>query len=58
MTYGHGREFWRAYGLVLAWPLMVYNIFTDAPVWGWIILGALQTLVFIPGLIYFFGKGA
>ena len=58
VDYGHGREFWRAYGLVLAWPLMVYNIFTDAPVWGWVILGSLQTLVFIPGLIYFFGKGA
>jgi thioredoxin reductase/ferredoxin len=58
VDYGHGREFWRAYGLVLAWPLMVYNIFTDAPVWGWILLGSLQTLVIIPALIYFFGKGA
>ena len=58
VDYGHGREFWRAYGLVLAWPLMIYNIFTDAPIWGWIILGSLQTLVLIPALIYFFGKGA
>ncbi len=58
VDYGHGREFWRAYGLILAWPLMVYNIFTDAPLWGWIILGSLQTLVFIPTLIYFFGKGS
>ncbi len=58
VEYGHGREYWRAYGFVLAWPLMVYNIFTDAPLWGWIVLGSLQTLVAIPALIYFFGKGA
>ena len=58
VDYGHGREFWRAYGLVLAWPLMVYNIFTDAPIWGWIILGSIQTFVVIPVLIYFWGKGA
>jgi thioredoxin reductase/ferredoxin len=58
VDYGHGREFWRAYGLVLAWPLMVYNIFTDAPLWGWILLGSIQTLVIVPGLIYFWGKGA
>ncbi|MFQ5599748.1 MAG: NAD(P)-binding domain-containing protein [Candidatus Krumholzibacteriia bacterium] len=58
VTYGHGREFWRAYGLILAWPLMVYNIFTDAPIWGWIILGSIQTFVIIPALIRFWGKGA
>jgi thioredoxin reductase/ferredoxin len=58
VDYGHGREFWRAYGLVLAWPLMVYNFFTDAPLWGWLVLGGLQTFVAIPALVYFFGKGA
>ena len=21
VTYGHGREYWRAYGFILAWPL-------------------------------------
>ncbi|HEY6867491.1 MAG TPA: NAD(P)-binding domain-containing protein, partial [Candidatus Eisenbacteria bacterium] len=41
--YGHGREFWRAYGLILAWPLDVYNIFTHRPLWAWIAIGFLQT---------------
>ena len=57
VDYGHGREFWRAYGLILAWPLNVYNIFTHEPLWGWIAIGAAQTLVLIPLGIYFFGKG-
>ncbi len=57
VNYGHGREFWRAYGLILAWPLDVYNIFTHDPLWWWIAIGALQTLVLIPLGIYFFGKG-
>jgi len=57
VSYGHGREFWRAYGLILAWPLNVYNIFTHDPLWWWIAIGALQTLVLIPVGIYFFGKG-
>ncbi len=57
VTYGHGREFWRAYGLILAWPLNVYNIFTHDPLWWWIGIGVLQTFVLIPLGIYFFGKG-
>ena len=58
MNYGHGREFWRAYGLILAWPLNVYNVFTEAPLWGWLAICFVQTFVLIPALIYFFGKGA
>ncbi len=57
-NYGHGREFWRAYGLILAWPLNVYNIFTHEPLWWWIGIGFVQTCVLIPLAIYFFGKGA
>jgi NosR/NirI family nitrous oxide reductase transcriptional regulator len=57
-TYGHGREFWRAYGLILAWPLNVYNIFTPEPLWAWIGIGILQTLIVIPLLVWRFGKGA
>jgi NosR/NirI family transcriptional regulator, nitrous oxide reductase regulator len=56
-NYGHGREFWRAYGLILAWPLNVYNIFTHEPLGWWIAIGAVQTLVLIPLGIYYFGKG-
>lgn len=58
VTYGHGREFWRAYGLILAWPLNIYNIITDHPLMWWILIGVVQTLVLIPLLIYFWGKGA
>ena len=56
--YGHGREFWRAYGLILAWPLNVYNIFTHEPLWAWIAIGFIQTCVLIPLAVWFFGKGA
>jgi len=58
VSYGHGREYWRAYGLVLAWPLNVYNWFTTKPLWGWLSLGFAQTFVLIPALVYFWGKGA
>ncbi len=58
VSYGHGREFWRAYGLILAWPLNVYNVFTDAPLWGWLAIAFAQTFVLIPAMIYFWGKGS
>ena len=57
VTYGHGREYWRAYGLILAWPLNVYNVFTHDPLWAWIAIGFVQTFVLIPLGIYYFGKG-
>ena len=58
---GHGgdpNQFWRAFGFILAWPLFVYNIFTEAPIWGWIILGGIQTFVIIPLIVWRWGKGA
>jgi ferredoxin len=55
---GHGREYWRAYGFVLAWPLMVWNWFTDEPLGWWLGLGFLQTFVLIPAIVYRWGKGA
>jgi NosR/NirI family nitrous oxide reductase transcriptional regulator len=57
VDYGHGREFWRAYGFILAWPLMIYNVFTDQPLFWWLAIAVVQTLVLIPLGIYFFGKG-
>lgn len=56
--WGHPRAYWHAYGFILAWPLNVYNVFTDNPIWGWIVISALQTFVIIPLLIYKWGKGA
>jgi NosR/NirI family transcriptional regulator, nitrous oxide reductase regulator len=55
--YGHGREYWRAFGFILAWPLFIWNVFTEQPMWGWLVVSVVQTFVIIPGLIYFFGKG-
>ncbi len=57
-TFFPGQTWWRAYGLILAWPLSVYNWFTNEPIYGWLILGVLQTFVLIPGMIFFWGKGA
>ncbi len=57
VDYGHGREYWRAYGLILAWPLFVYNLFTDNPLWAWLGISLVQTFVLLPTLIYFYGKG-
>ncbi|MCA8943741.1 MAG: NAD(P)-binding domain-containing protein [Planctomycetes bacterium] len=54
----HPRAYWRSYGFVLAWPLMVYNIFTPSPIWPWIVLGSVQTFVLIPLLVRKWGKGA
>jgi NosR/NirI family transcriptional regulator, nitrous oxide reductase regulator len=55
---GHPRAYWRAYGLILAWPLMVYNVFTDAPILWWLVISFFQTFVIIPLLIWRWGKGA
>lgn len=55
---GHGREYWRAFGLVLAWPLFVWNLFTDQPLWAWVAIGCVQTFVIVPLLVWRWGKGA
>jgi thioredoxin reductase/polyferredoxin len=57
VDYGHGREYWRAYGFVLAWPLNVYNIFTHEPLWAWIAIGAVQLGILLPLGVWAFGKG-
>lgn len=51
-------SYWRSFGFILAWPLFVYNFFTDAPLWGWLILGFIQTFVIIPWIIRYWGKGS
>ena len=56
--WGHPRAYWHAYGLILAWPLNVYNVFTPNPMTGWLIISAVQTFIIIPALIYRYGKGA
>jgi len=56
--WGHPRAYWHAYGLILAWPLNVYNVFTPTPMMGWLVISFVQTFVLIPALVYKYGKGA
>ena len=56
--WGHPRAYWRAYGFILAWPLMVYNVFTPHPMWLWLGISFVQTFVVIPLIIFRWGKGA
>ncbi len=58
---GPGSEptaYWRSFGFILAWPLFIWNIFTAQPIWGWLILGFIQTFVIIPLIVWRWGKGA
>lgn len=57
-TFFPNGSYWRSYGFIFAWPLSVYNWFTSAPIWGWIILGFIQTFVIIPLIVIRWGKGA
>ncbi len=52
-----GREYWRAFGFVLAWPLFLWNVFTERPMALWLGIGVLQTFVLIPLAIRRWGKG-
>jgi len=58
VNYGSGREYWRAFGLILAWPLFIWNLFTEQPLWGWLAISMIQTFVIIPLIIWRWGKGA
>ena len=55
---GHERAYWRSYGFILAFPLNVYNVFTDHPLWLWLAISFVQTFVIIPLIIFRWGKGA
>ena len=56
--YGHGREYWRAFGFILAWPLFIWNVFSPKPLSWWLAIAFLQTFVLIPLIIRRWGKGA
>jgi thioredoxin reductase/ferredoxin len=58
VKYGHGREYWRTSGLILAWPLFIWNVFTGQPLWWWLAISFVQTFVVIPLMIYRWGKGS
>ncbi len=54
---GDSREYWRAFGLILAWPLFFWNIFTDQPLIVWCVISVIQTFVLLPWAIHRWGKG-
>ncbi len=51
-------QYWKAYGFILAWPLMAWNVFTNEPNAWWLTISAMQTFVIIPLLVWRWGKGA
>ena len=53
-----GDSWWRAYGFILAWPLMMWNVCTEQPYAWWLAISAVQTLVIIPLIVWRWGKGA
>ncbi|HLN92601.1 MAG TPA: NAD(P)-binding domain-containing protein, partial [Thermoanaerobaculia bacterium] len=55
---GHGREYWRAFGFILAWPLFIWNVFSPKPLAWWLVIAFAQTFVLIPLIIRRWGKGA
>ncbi len=52
------REYWRAFGFILAWPLFIWNLFSEQPLWGWLVLSLVQTFGIIPLIVWRWGKGA
>jgi thioredoxin reductase/ferredoxin len=53
-----GREYWRAFGFILAWPLFIWNVFSAKPMALWLAIAFVQTFVIIPAIVYRWGKGA
>ena len=54
----NGRAYYHAFGFILAWPLFVWNVFTEQPMWLWLGISFVQTFVIIPLMVYRWGKGA
>ena len=55
---GHERAYWRSIGFLLAWPLLIYNVFTEQPNYTWLGISFVQTFVLIPLIVWRWGKGA
>jgi thioredoxin reductase/ferredoxin len=54
---GHERAYWRAYGLLVPFPLNVANLFMDRPMWLWICISAVQLSAIVPLMVRRWGKG-
>jgi thioredoxin reductase/ferredoxin len=53
-----GGSYWRSYGFILAWPLFISNLYNSSVTTFWLVFGFIQTFVFIPYIVYRWGKGA
>ncbi|GAB4288974.1 MAG: hypothetical protein Kow0098_06620 [Ignavibacteriaceae bacterium] len=53
-----GESYWRSYGFILAWPLFLSNMYSSSPTTFWVVFSFIQTFVFIPYIVYRWGKGA
>ncbi|NNL22304.1 MAG: NAD(P)-binding domain-containing protein [Ignavibacteriaceae bacterium] len=53
-----GESYWRSYGFILAWPLNFSNLYNSNITTFWLLFSLLQTFLFIPLIIYKWGKGA
>ncbi|AFH49682.1 Thioredoxin reductase [Ignavibacterium album JCM 16511] len=53
-----GESYWRSYGFILAWPLFLSNMYSSSPTAFWVVFSFIQTFVFIPYIVYRWGKGA
>ncbi len=51
-------SYWRTYGLVLAWPLNLGNLYNGHITAFWLIFSLLQSFIIIPLMVYKWGKGA
>ncbi len=53
-----GESYWRSYGFILAWPLNFSNLYNSNITTFWMVFSLFQTFVFIPYIVYRWGKGA
>jgi thioredoxin reductase/ferredoxin len=53
-----GESYWRSYGFILAWPLFMSNLYSSNVTTFWLIFSIAQTFIFIPYIVYRWGKGA
>jgi thioredoxin reductase/ferredoxin len=55
-----GESYWRSYGFILAWPLNFANLYPYGNNIStfWLLFSIFQTFVFIPYIVYRWGKGA
>jgi NosR/NirI family nitrous oxide reductase transcriptional regulator len=52
------ESYWRSYGFILAWPLNIMNLYNGSITTFWFVFSMVQTFVFIPLIIRYWGKGA